>query len=77
MKYFRKTHCTICLILSLVTALAISGCTVGQPEPPLARRIPVQLEKHGHIRTDDYFWLNQREDSEVIDYLNAENAASP
>jgi oligopeptidase B len=31
------------------------------------------MEKHGHIRTDDYYWLNQRENPEVIDYLNKEN----
>ena len=73
MKHFLKTHQIICLTLSIVTLLAISGCTAGQPEPPTARKIPVQLEKHGHIRTDDYYWLNQRENSEVIDYLKAEN----
>ncbi|MBP6558348.1 MAG: S9 family peptidase [Flavobacterium sp.] len=41
--------------------------------PPKATIIPHQLEKHGHVRTDDYYWLNQREKSEVIDYLNQEN----
>ena len=41
--------------------------------PPKATIIPHQLEKHGHIRTDNYYWLNQREKSEVIDYLNQEN----
>ncbi|MFN3968470.1 S9 family peptidase [Flavobacterium sp.] len=41
--------------------------------PPKATIIPHQLEKHGHVRTDDYYWLNQREKAEVIDYLNQEN----
>ena len=41
--------------------------------PPKATIIPHQLEKHGHIRTDNYYWLNQRENPEVIDYLNQEN----
>jgi oligopeptidase B len=41
--------------------------------PPIAKRIPHQLEKHGHIRIDDYYWLNNRENPEVIDYLNQEN----
>ncbi len=31
------------------------------------------MEKHGHVRTDNYYWLNQREKPEVIDYLNQEN----
>lgn len=29
---------------------------------------------HGHTRVDNYYWLNERENPEVIDYLNAENA---
>ncbi len=41
--------------------------------PPKAKIVPKQLEIHGDIRTDDYFWLNDRENPEVIDYLNAEN----
>ena len=41
--------------------------------PPVAAKKPHELTKHGHSRTDNYFWLNQREDKEVVDYLNAEN----
>jgi len=41
--------------------------------PPVAACIPHTLEKHGHSRTDNYYWLNQKEDSKVIDYLNQEN----
>lgn len=42
-------------------------------QPPKAKIIPKQLEKHGHIRTDNYYWLNERENPEVIEYLNQEN----
>lgn len=35
---------------------------------------PVELEIHGDIRIDDYFWLNDRENPAVIEYLEAENA---
>src|SRR5690606_12470344 len=41
--------------------------------PPKAKKISKTLEKHGDIRQDDYYWLNNPEDSKVIDYLNAEN----
>ena len=41
--------------------------------PPIAKRIPHKLEKHGHVRNDEYYWLNDRENPEVIDYLNKEN----
>ena len=37
--------------------------------PPTAKKIPHQLEKHGDIRVDNYFWMNDRDDPEVIDYL--------
>ncbi|HSD13937.1 MAG TPA: S9 family peptidase [Flavobacterium sp.] len=40
---------------------------------PLATVKPHQIEKHGHVRTDNYYWLNERENPEVIDYLNKEN----
>ncbi|MCX2681424.1 S9 family peptidase [Galbibacter sp. EGI 63066] len=42
--------------------------------PPTAEKKPVNLEKHGDIRVDDYYWLNERENPEVIDYLERENA---
>ena len=42
--------------------------------PPVAKIIPKTLEKFGDTRIDNYFWLNDRENPEVIDYLNKENA---
>ncbi len=42
-------------------------------QPPIAKIIPHELEKQGHIRVDNYYWLNERENPEVIDYLNKEN----
>lgn len=42
-------------------------------EAPTAKKIEKRLEKHGDIRTDYYYWLNDRENPEVIDYLNKEN----
>jgi len=40
----------------------------------MVKRIPTQLEKHGRVRLDDYYWLRERDNPEVIAYLNAENA---
>ena len=40
---------------------------------PVAKKIPVKLEKHGDVRTDDYFWMRERENPEVLDYLTKEN----
>jgi oligopeptidase B len=41
--------------------------------PPVAAIKAKQLEKHGDTRTDNYYWLNERENPEVIDYLTKEN----
>ncbi|KIC01440.1 protease 2, partial [Flavobacterium sp. JRM] len=41
---------------------------------PIAKEIPKSLKKHKEVRIDNYFWLNDRENPEVIDYLNQENA---
>jgi oligopeptidase B len=40
---------------------------------PVATKIPKELSTHGDIRVDNYYWLNDRENPEVIAYLNAEN----
>ena len=41
--------------------------------PPLAEVKEKYLEMHGDVRLDPYYWLNDREDEEVLDYLEREN----
>lgn len=41
---------------------------------PIAKKIKHILEKHGDKRTDNYFWLKERENLEVTKYLEEENA---
>lgn len=43
------------------------------PEPPIAAIRPHAMTKHGHTRIDNYYWLNERENPEVLAYLEAEN----
>jgi oligopeptidase B len=43
-------------------------------EAPKADVRPHQLEIHNHTRVDNYYWLNERENPEVIAYLESENA---
>nr|WP_245940210.1 S9 family peptidase [Seonamhaeicola aphaedonensis] len=43
-------------------------------DAPVAIKKPKKLTIHNDVRIDNYYWLNQRENKEVIDYLNAENA---
>ncbi len=42
--------------------------------PPKAKKIPKILQIHGDERQDPYFWLKERENPEVIQYLEEENA---
>ena len=41
--------------------------------PPKADKIPVSFKKFNDIRIDDYYWLKERDNPEVIDYLEREN----
>ncbi|SOC40617.1 S9 family peptidase [Ureibacillus acetophenoni] len=42
-------------------------------KPPVAKRIPYTHELHGDRREDDYYWLKDRTNPEVIQYLEEEN----
>ncbi len=40
---------------------------------PLVKAVPKELKKHSHVRVDNYYWLREREDPEVLDFLKGEN----
>jgi oligopeptidase B len=40
---------------------------------PKADKIPTSFKKHDDLRIDNYYWLNEKENPEVIDYLEREN----
>tara|TARA_A100000164_G_scaffold202083_1_gene179447 strand:- start:6440 stop:8491 length:2052 start_codon:yes stop_codon:yes gene_type:complete len=40
---------------------------------PMAKKVDKILKMHDHERNDEFYWLNERGNQEVIDYLNAEN----
>src|SRR6266404_5488980 len=42
-------------------------------QPPVAARKPVEHRLHGDLRVDDYFWLREKQNPEVIRHLQAEN----
>jgi len=46
----------------------------GLPTPPVPKQIPKIDIVHGERREDDYYWLRQKDDPEVLAYLRAENA---
>src|SRR3984893_2423106 len=44
------------------------------PGPPIAPRRPTVLEAHGDSRVDPYYWLREKDNPDVMAYLEAENA---
>ncbi len=65
--------CCVCIIFATSYSQNVSSKMSIKINPPSAKKIAKTLEKHGDKRVDDYFWLNDRENAEVIDYLNKEN----
>lgn len=63
---------------TLGTLLIAGACNSTEKkqdmQPPVAKTIPHELSMHGDTRIDPYYWLNERENPEVIAYLEAENA---
>jgi oligopeptidase B len=49
----------------------VKQATLG---PPVAPEHPTVLEAHGDKRVDSYYWLREKQNPEVIAYLEAENA---
>jgi oligopeptidase B len=64
--------CCVCLTFAVnaQTSKIIMTKTITAPVAPVK---PKELTMHGDTRTDNYYWLNERENPEVIDYLNKEN----
>jgi len=55
--------------------LFLAACSSKEKiEPPMAKKVPRELTIHGDTRVDNYYWLNERDNPEVIAYLEAENA---
>jgi len=64
----------LALCLLIVGVGVLMTCSKADPRPPAAKVVPHELEAHGDVRVDDYYWLRERENPEVISYLVAENA---
>lgn len=47
-----------------------------QSVEPKAKKIQKELTTHNHTRTDNYFWMNERDSKDVLEYIEAENKVS-
>jgi len=66
--------CWVCAIFATSYLKINAKSMQNDISAPKAKIIPKTLKKHKETRIDNYFWLNDRENSEVIDYLNQENS---
>ena len=44
------------------------------PAPPIAEIIPDTFTNFGQMRIDNYYWLKDKNNPHVIEYIKAENA---
>lgn len=69
------------LSIALLLTLGVSACrTTTSPDktvaaqPPVARRIAHVTNLHGERLVDDYYWLREKDNPDVLAYLRAEDA---
>ncbi len=88
MNKFSNFIATLCLLVGTCIMSSCNNNTVktdklnqtigmdlkDKVKPPIAKKVPKEMTIHGDTRVDNYYWMNQREDPEVIQYLNDENA---
>lgn len=65
------------LLLSLASVLSLpaqSADSTKLPQPPVAKKVPKVTEIHGQKLVDNYYWIREKSNPEVVAYLDAENA---
>ena len=75
-RWYGNTIFGTAVLLSLF--FVCSGCKKAGIDdetikPPVAEKIKKELTIHGDTRVDNYYWLNERENPKVLEYLKAEN----
>ncbi len=71
----KKLYC----VLTLMAMLSMGkSMTIAQEQdsikPPVAKKVAKTTTIHGDTLVDDYYWLREKSNPEVMSYLEAENA---
>jgi oligopeptidase B len=61
-------------LLYLLLACFFPTIMISAQTPPTASRISHREVRHGSAVLDDYFWLREKSNPKVAEYLEAENA---
>src|SRR5882672_706842 len=72
--YLRTTALSLIFATIMVTTIPYASTGLAAEKPPLAKKVPKEIITHGDKRVDDYFWLREKTNAEVVSYLEAENA---
>ena len=68
-------HRTIATTVALTLMTSVSGAQQSAaPAAPAAKKVPHETKIHGYTLNDDYFWMREKSNPEVIRHLEAENA---
>jgi oligopeptidase B len=71
-----KNMVSLCVFFTLLFQLPIINMAKTDSngtKPPVARKAAKTFTIHGDTRTDNYYWLREKTNPEVIAYLEAEN----
>ena len=75
----RKPSRSALLAIALLTGAFMPQTSTSEDRatpllPPVAKKVPRVEMLHGDRRVDDYYWMREKSNPEVIAYLEAENA---
>jgi oligopeptidase B len=66
------------MVVTVLAAALAAPSTIAEQavpsQPPVATRRPHTTQIHGYTLEDDYFWLREKTNPDVITYLESENA---
>jgi oligopeptidase B len=67
----KRTALAVCIALAVVAPAQLNP---GVAKPPVAKKVLKETPLHGEVLQDNYFWVREKTNPEVIKYLKAENA---
>lgn len=63
----------LCLFSTVIFLLSCQSMKAKPQSPPKAPKINHEMNLHGDVRQDPYFWMRERDTQPVLNHLNAEN----
>lgn len=70
----RRLICALALLVAFSSGKSMTMAQEQNITPPVAKKITKNTAVHGETLVDNYYWLREKNNPEVISYLEAENA---